>query len=64
MNGKVFIFLTCTQFICETKWFFFRIFVGQRCLEPTAIVNAVYKLNPNAEWLLKCDHRNAAKYNN
>ncbi|KAK7603502.1 hypothetical protein V9T40_003501 [Parthenolecanium corni] len=38
--------------------------IGQRCLEPTAIVNAVYKLNPNAEWLLKCDHRNAAKYNN
>ncbi|XKL62665.1 hypothetical protein PGB90_002498 [Kerria lacca] len=36
--------------------------IGQRCLEPTVIVNAVYKLNPNAEWLLKCDHRNAVKY--
>lgn len=35
--------------------------IGQRCLETTATVIAVYQLNPNAEWIIKCDHRNGMR---
>ncbi|PNF26598.1 Rho GTPase-activating protein conundrum [Cryptotermes secundus] len=33
--------------------------IGQRQIEHSAILLAVYKENPNAQWLLRCHHRNA-----
>ena len=27
---------------------------GERCLDPDANMQAVLKVNPNAEWILKC----------
>lgn len=35
--------------------------IGQRRIEPSATMLAVYQNNPNATWLLKCDHRNGIK---
>jgi len=32
---------------------------GQRQVEHSAILLAVYKENPNAQWVLRCHHRNA-----
>jgi len=39
-------------------WFFLRSHTGQRRIEPTANMMAVYQVNPNAQWFVKCDHRN------
>ncbi|PSN34389.1 hypothetical protein C0J52_15171 [Blattella germanica] len=33
--------------------------IGQRQVEHNAILLAVYKENPNAQWVLRCHHRNA-----
>jgi len=33
--------------------------IGQRQVEHSAILLAVYKENPNAQWVLRCHHRNA-----
>ncbi|XP_069678345.1 rho GTPase-activating protein conundrum-like [Periplaneta americana] len=33
--------------------------IGQRQIEHDAILLAVYKENPNAQWILRCHHRNA-----
>ncbi|RZF43448.1 hypothetical protein LSTR_LSTR001709 [Laodelphax striatellus] len=32
--------------------------IGQRRIEPTASVLAIYQENPNAQWIIECDHRN------
>jgi hypothetical protein len=32
---------------------------GQRQIEHNAILLAVYKENPNAQWVLRCHHRNS-----
>lgn len=34
------------------------VYTGQRRIEPTANMMAVYQMNPNAQWFVKCDHRN------
>ncbi|XP_026687520.1 uncharacterized protein LOC103520697 [Diaphorina citri] len=35
--------------------------IGQRRIEPSAMMLAVYQDNPNASWEVKCDHRNGIK---
>lgn len=35
--------------------------LGQRRIEPSAMMLAVYQNNPNASWEVKCDHRNGIK---
>ncbi|XP_050423540.1 rho GTPase-activating protein conundrum-like [Adelges cooleyi] len=44
---------TRTHFLYETGGN-----IGQRRIEPTANMMAVYQTNPNAQWFIKCDHRN------
>jgi len=44
---------TRTHFLYETGGN-----IGQRRIEPTANMMAVYQVNPNAQWFIKCDHRN------
>lgn len=44
---------TKTHFLYETGGN-----IGQRRIEPTANMMAVYQVNPNAQWFVKCDHRN------
>uniref|UniRef100_A0A8D8QRU7 Rho GTPase-activating protein 18 n=2 Tax=Cacopsylla melanoneura TaxID=428564 RepID=A0A8D8QRU7_9HEMI len=35
--------------------------IGQRRIEPSAMMLAVYQSNPTASWEVKCDHRNGIK---
>ncbi|XP_075229593.1 rho GTPase-activating protein conundrum [Lycorma delicatula] len=34
--------------------------IGQRRIEPSAFMLAVYQENPNAQWVIRCDHRNGS----
>lgn len=37
--------------------------LGQRRIEPSALITAVHQKNPDASWTIQCDHRNALKRN-
>lgn len=36
--------------------------IGQKRIDPSALMLAVYQENPNAEWVIRCDHRNGSNH--